>query len=156
MFFKDFFNFVDSPECYLNHDVSYIDRDGLQHYLNSDLDFCGYLARLGVIIAEGQCTIKVEQMERLYQLNDRTMHFFYNPAHGTTFKEHTDPHDVHIECHDGEKVMEVEGKVYTIHPGETLLIPANVRHRAINDKKALMVSYAINDTETLIRLCENN
>ena len=52
--------------------------------------------------------------------------------------------------------MEVEGKEIVLEPHDTLLIPANTEHRALNKEKALMISYGIHDTETLNGLREDD
>ena len=99
--------------------------------------------------------MKVEQIETLLFVQG-TVHAFYNQENGASFDVHTDPVDVIIECLDGTKVMEVEGKEISIAKGETLLIPAGTPHRALNYGKALMISHGIHDTETLNGIRENN
>jgi len=154
MNFSDFEQWLYSNECFENHDVSYIDIEGLQHYLDQT-DYHAYIAKVGILIAEKN-TIKVEQYEKVLKIVDKTAHVFYNQDNGPTFKLHQDPVDVIIECLDGEKDLEVRGARVTLNPGESLFIPANTKHRAINSKKALMISYGISDTETLSSIRKNN
>lgn len=149
MTFDQFEEFLLSAECHWEHDVSYIDKDGLQHYLDKceQWEYQSIIARW---LADDKITIKVEQMEKRYHWKDRTIHFFYSPAWGPTFDTHTDPVDVIIDCHDGIKHMEVNGTEHIITPGGAmLLIPAGTPHRALNYEKALIASHGINDTETL-------
>ena len=155
MTFDKFFKFLESTQCFEEHDVSIIDKDGLQHYVDQS-DYYSYLAYINKVIAAEEETIKVEQMERYWKFSDRTIHLFYNPKNGPTFDLHTDPTDVVIECKDGTKAMDVNGYEVILMPGDKLLIHAGTEHKALNYEKALMASHAIGDTETLNRLRENN
>ena len=155
MTFEQFEEFVLSDECYWNHDVSFIDEFGLQHYPIFEDNF-QYQIETAKKIAEQKVTIKVEQMERRYHWKDRTIHFFYNPINGPTFDTHIDPTDVIIDCHDGIKYMEVNGKEHKLVPGDKLLIHAGSPHKALNYEKALMASHGILDTETTNRICKDN
>lgn len=155
MNFTQFETFAMSEECFLNHDVSIIDEEGLQHQIAEE-NVWAHQAKLFKHISEQKYTIKIEQMERYWKFTDRTIHLFYNPKNGPTFDIHTDPVDVIIECKDGNKYMEVEGKEISLKPGDKLLIHAGTPHRALNYEKALMASHGINDTETLSRIRENN
>lgn len=149
MTFDQFEEFLLSEECFMEHDVSIINSSGEQHYILSD-EYWQYQIVMAMHLSKFTNTIKVEQMERRYDWSDRTIHFFYNPENGPTFDIHTDPVDVIIECHDGIKYMEVNGKTIKITPGgNKLLIRANTQHRALNYEKALMASHGISDTETL-------
>jgi mannose-6-phosphate isomerase-like protein (cupin superfamily) len=153
--FNEFEEFVLSEQCFNNHDVSYIDDDGLQHYLTCDSYFEYHPIVMHHLLMTNN-TIKVEQMERHYGYINQTAHIFFNKKDGPTFDIHTDPVKVIIECLDGTKYMEVEGKEIELRPGEYVHIPPNTEHRALNYKKALMVSYGISDTETLDGIRENN
>lgn len=156
MVFSQFEEFVMSSECYEHHDVSYIDSNGLQHYIDSEtINFWQYQSMIAQILVSSD-TLKVEQIERWFGYTDRTAHAFYNKENGPSFGIHEDPVDVLIECLDGKKWMEVDGKEIALEPHETLYIPANTPHRALNYEKALMISYGINDTETLSRIRENH
>lgn len=155
MTFTEFEEFLQSPTCYWEHDVSYIDKDGLQHLVSPD-EFWSYQIQMARLIAEEECTIKIEQMERYYGYKDRTVHLFYNPKFGPSFKIHTDPVHVMIECLAGSKSMEVDGVEIIFYPGDVIHIEAGTPHRALNYEKALMASHGINDTETLSRIRENN
>lgn len=151
MTFEQFFEFVRSNDCFESHDVSIIDTEGNQHYVDQS-EYYSYLANISTIIALKKETIKVEQMERYWRFDDRTIHVFYNPKNGPTFGTHTDPVNVFIECKDGVKSMEVDGKRITLLPGDKLLVPAGTPHKALNYEEALMASHGICDTETLNRL----
>lgn len=147
MRFLEFENFLLSKDCFKNHDVSCIDRDGNQHYVKAE-SYPEYQGTVSILLVTDN-TIKIEQYEKQFGYTDRTAHIFYNKANGPSFGVHTDPVDVLIECLDGVKTMEVEGKEISLEPHDTLFIPANTPHRALNYEKALMISYGINDTETL-------
>lgn len=154
MNFLEFENFLLSSECFCNQDVSYIDAKGKQHYLDQK-EYYAYLAEITkLIISEN--TIKVEQFEKVLGCKNKTAHVFYNKANGPSFSIHRDPIDVLIECLDGKKVMEVNGKKTVLKPNNSLYISANTPHRALNYEKALTISYGIDDTETLSRIRKND
>lgn len=156
MTFEQFEEFLLTEECFMEHDVSIINDLGEQHYILSD-DYWEYQITMALHISQFVNTIKVEQMEKRYDWSDRTIHFFYNPVNGPTFDAHTDPIDVIIDCHDGVKHMEVDGKTIEIRPGgNKLLIRANTPHKALNYEKALMASHGINDTETLSNIRQDD
>lgn len=148
--FIEFTNFVLSEQCFENHDVSYIDKEGKQHYLAFD-DFYIYQAKVAKQLMTKN-TIKVEQVEKLFDFKDVTAHIFFNKPEGFSFGVHTDPVDVLIACLDGKKSLEIDGKEVHLEQNESVLIPANTPHRALNYEKALMISYGIGDTETLKRI----
>ena len=155
MTFEEFEKYLLSETCFLNHDVSIIDQKQRQHYVNllsSNADFSEYQGLMSKHLAEGVVTIKIEQMEQHWTHDDRTIHVFYSPKNGPTFPEHSDYTDVMIECKDGVKWMEVEGKEISLNPGETLLIPRRTFHKALNYEKALMASHGIGDTASLERI----
>lgn len=154
MTFEKFENFLLSEDCYDNHDVSYIDYDGKQHYLNHD-NFWSYYPKVCYLLTTNY-TIKVEQYEKVLDIKNHTAHIFYNKKNGPSFDIHTDPTDVLIECLDGIKWLEIDGKPKKLNRYEHVIIPANTPHRALNYEKALMISYGINDTETLTRIHQND
>lgn len=149
MTFDDFIDFILSEQCFEEHDVSYIDDEGHQHYLEQN-DLHEYMHSI-MRIMQTKYTIKIEQMEKLFTV-DGTAHMFYNKAGGPSFGVHTDPVDVVITCYDGVKHMEVNGKSKKIKKGKSLRIPAGTEHRALNTTEAVMVSYGIRDTETINRI----
>lgn len=155
MRFQEFEKYLLSEDCFNNHDVSIIDKEQRQHYIVTN-DFTEYQACMAMHIAQDIMTIKVDQMERFFKREDRTVHVFYNPKNGPTFPEHSDDVDVIIECMDGTKWMELEGKEICLKPGEMLYIPKGAFHRALNHDKALMASHGIGDTASLERIRKNN
>ena len=150
MTFDTFIDFLFSNDCFENHDVSYIDIEGNQHYLDQS-DYFKYQTEIAKLIVSIN-TIKVEQIEKMFGYTDRTAHIFFNKKDGPSFGNHTDPVDVLIECLDGIKHLEIEGKEKVLEPHDTVHIPAGTTHRALNYEKALMISYGIGDTETLTRI----
>jgi len=69
-----------------------------------------------------------------------TAHIFIAPAGGYTFHEHTDPDHVLICVVEGEKTMVVEGVPHHLKAGDTLYIPADVKHYAVNEQASIMIS----------------
>ena len=149
MTFTEFEDFLFSKRCFENHDVSYIDIEGNQHYLDQT-DYMMYQIKVAELIVSIN-TIKVEQCEQWFNTTG-TAHIFYNKENGPSFGVHTDPVDVIIECLDGTKYMEIEGKEKVLKPKGFVHILAGTNHRALNYEKALMISYGASDTETLTRI----
>jgi len=161
--------FVVTEDCFKNNDVSIIDNDGLQHYLDNK-EYMIYLSQITAAIATGNTTIKIEQFEDFMNTeknlmlplvvkevgDDFTAHAFYNQANSGTFGIHTDPVDVFIQCLAGVKHLEVEGYEMFLGPHEIAYVPANTPHRALNKEKALVVSYGIYDTETSSSIRKND
>lgn len=154
MNFTEFESFLFSEDCFNNHDVSYIDTEGNQHYIECETypSYQGEIARTYMSLD----TIKIEQYEKVLGYDDRTVHIFFNKANGPSFGVHTDPVDVMIECLDGRKWLEIDGKEVVLSPDNNILIPAGTLHRALNYEKALMVSHGIGDTETSKRIHQDN
>ena len=155
MTFEQFEEFLMSGQCYNEHDVSIIDEDGLQHYIEPT-EYYAYCALMAEHLAMGKVTIKIEQMEKHWKFDDRTIHLFYNPKFGPTLEKHTDPVDVIIECKAGSKSMWVDGIEVILTPGDKLSIRAGTVHKALNYERALIASHGISDTETLDRIREDN
>ena len=155
MTFEQFEEFLMSGQCYNEHDVSIIDEDGLQHYIEPT-EYYAYCALMAEHLAMSKVTIKIEQMEKHWKFDDRTIHLFYNPKFGPTFEKHTDPVDVIIECKAGSKSMWVDGIEVILTPGDKLSIRAGTVHKALNYERALIASHGISDTETLDRIREDN
>tara|TARA_Y100000289_G_C3928875_1_gene155168 strand:- start:1343 stop:1810 length:468 start_codon:yes stop_codon:yes gene_type:complete len=151
MNFKDFEDFLLSEKCFKSHDVSIIREGGLQDQIDT-LHYWDYQSQMARHLVEEKVTIKVEQMERHWKFDDRTIHLFYNPKFGPTFDEHTDPVDVIIEVKAGSKSLEVDGLEVILTVGDKLMIPAGTKHKALNYEKALIASHGIGDTETLNRI----
>lgn len=149
MDFGEFWGFLLSEECFNQHDVSFIDHNGNQHYIKEN-DYYSYMGSVSDLMGT-KYTVKVEQMERKFEV-DGTAHMFYNVEGSPSFGVHTDPVDVVIKCCDGIKHMEVNGETKKIAKGESIRIPAGTEHKAVNTTKALMISYGILDTETLNRI----
>ena len=68
MTFDQFEEFIMSSDCYWEHDVSYIDKEGLQHLI-SPFEFYQYQIQVAKLIADQDVTIKIEQMERHWKLS---------------------------------------------------------------------------------------
>ncbi len=103
-------------------------------------------------------TIKVEGMERfskeVYELcqHFRYLHSFVGPVTchafiaqegSPSFPMHTDPDDVIIYCCDGRKSMDINGQHITLEVGESVWIPANTPHRALNEHASTMLSIGL-------------
>jgi quercetin dioxygenase-like cupin family protein len=60
-----------------------------------------------------------------------------------SFGLHTDPDDVIIFCIEGIKNIIVDGVKYKLKPQNSLFIPANKPHEAINEEDSLMLSFGL-------------
>lgn len=141
-----FEDYILSPAAYEYDRTYYIDNRGKDVKIISD-DYTEYFAKVQMKLAEQRDTLKVEGIERLCNWKDGTIHAFRYWKESPSFAEHTDPVDVIIEVLEGGKVMEMNGLKYNLIQYETLVIPANTPHRAINEKEGLMFSYGLSDTE---------
>lgn len=110
-----------------------IDENGLDH----DIE----LLAVDRHIAEGKNTVKVEGLESYFtEFHPRTVHCYIAPAGAPSFPEHQDPYDVEILCIDGIKTMIIDGKETNINKNESIVIPANVPHRATNKHDSVILS----------------
>lgn len=145
---SDFEEFIHSDLVYEQKVISVIDEEGRQIYINN----------LGELYKYTSCTIKLEQMEKynrgifeychfLAKNHNHngpvTCHAFRAFRQSTSFGLHTDPDDVIIYCISGKKKMIVDGIEHTLKPHDTLFIPANTPHEAINDDESLMLSFGL-------------
>lgn len=102
------------------------------------------------------CSIKLEGLERysrelavkcagLQIMYDHTgpmtCHAYRAFPGSESFGQHSDPVPVFLEVIEGTKNMIVAGEWHTLEVGDTLYIPANVPHEAINQDDSLMLSF---------------
>ena len=144
--YLSFEDYILSTEAYEYDRTYYIDNRGKDVKIISD-HYTEYFAKVQMKLAEQRDTLKVEGIERLCDWKDGTIHAFRYWKDSPSFAEHTDPVDVIIEVLEGGKVIEMDGLKYDLIQYETLVIPANTPHRAVNEKEGLMFSYGLSDTE---------
>jgi mannose-6-phosphate isomerase-like protein (cupin superfamily) len=110
-----------------------IDENGLDHQIDQ--------YQVVFRVAENKFTVKIEDLEQiLTEYHPKTVHCFVAPAGATSFDTHKDPCDVTIYCIEGIKSMIIDDIEHDIQAGETLFIPKNTPHRAINKYKSVMLS----------------
>jgi len=156
--YNEFYELVLSDYAIQQRIVYVIDNQSRQVLVESQSD----------LLCETTPTIKVEQMERYNQSifhfgqmlakdvehdGPVTCHAFRSYAGSPSFTEHTDPDDVYLYVLEGQKDIEMYGKVITITAGDKLFIPANTVHKAINTNECLMLSFAM---ENYIQMKVNN
>lgn len=144
----EFENFIHSSLIYEQKIISIIDETGRQILINS----------LSEIYKHRSCTIKLEQMEKYNILifeyctflsnkykhkGPVTCHLFRSFRQSKSFGLHVDPDDVIIYCVSGEKKMIVGDKEHILLPNESLFIPANTPHQAINENESLTLSFGL-------------
>lgn len=140
---------------YIHHPLPY------EHGLVFVIDQHGRQIRLmaaSELYQHGTVTIKVEGMERFSkQLWDGaqdlafknghdgpiTCHAFLADVNSPTFDFHTDPDDVIIYCCEGTKTIVVEQKMHVLNPGQSIFIPRNTVHKAVNHHPSLMLSFGL-------------
>lgn len=144
--YKDFEDYVLSHEAYMWDRTLYIDIDGKDVKIVSDT-YEEYFAKVQIKLAESFDTIKVEGIERLCNFTEGTIHAFRYWEGSPSFGVHEDPVDVLLHVTDGEKTIEVNGKIQNLLKNDFWHIPANTPHRALNNKEGLMFSYGLSDTE---------
>lgn len=104
------------------------------------------------------CTLKVEGYEKLslkiHEALHRvardlghtglvTCHLFRSPEGAASFPRHTDPDDVLIHVVTGRKTIVTDQCTYLLEAGDTLFIPRNTYHRAVNQHESLMLSIGL-------------
>ena len=72
-----------------------------------------------------------------------TCHAFRAFKNSKSFPEHTDPDDVFVEVLHGTLNLILKGKSILLSKGETIFIPSNTKHQAINDKESLILSFGL-------------
>lgn len=144
--YQDFEDYILSYDAYMFDRTYYIDNRGKDVRIISDT-YEEYFAKVQIKLVEQSDTLKVEGIERLCDWKDGTIHAFRYWESSPSFPDHTDPVDVVIEVQEGAKIMIVDNIKYDLRQFETVVIPANTPHRAVNEKEGLMFSYGMYDTE---------
>jgi len=72
-----------------------------------------------------------------------TCHAFRSYKNSKSFPEHTDPDNLFIQVIHGSLNLILDGKSIKLNMGETISIPANTKHQAINDDESLILSFGL-------------
>lgn len=146
----DFDNIIYHELSYKQRMVYAIDEIGREHSSDSILETQNYIKL--------NYSIKLEQLEKysqpLYEFcksiaslyghnGPTTCHAFKASKDSYTFPLHTDPDDVVLYGIDGCLQLELDGKLCQVGVGETLIIPADVSHRAVNMSDSLILSIGL-------------
>lgn len=144
----DVVKFIHNPLSYEQNLVSFINTKGEIIPLSS----------FSELYSDEPKTVKVEGMERfskeVYDLCEhfRHLHSFVGPItchafiaqeDSPSFPMHTDPDDVIIYCCEGRKSMDINGQYITLEVGESVWIPANTPHRALNEHASMILSIGL-------------
>ena len=144
----DFENFIHTNLVYEQKLISIIDKEGRQIYLDNLRELYEYPS----------CTIKLEQMEKYNQeifnycqtlsknhnhQKPITCHAFRAFKDSKSFGLHTDPDDVIMYCVYGSKKIIVNGVEHILKNQESLFIPTNTKHEAINEEESLVLSFGL-------------
>jgi len=145
---QDLDEIIFHPISYEQRMVSIIDNIGRQIFLHS----------VGELFQYPSHTIKVEGLEKYskeiekficllkedYQHNGPvTCHAFKSFKNSGSFGVHTDPDNVFLLVVDGTKHMTYNNVTYELTKDQSLFIPANSPHCAINNEDSLMLSFGL-------------
>ncbi len=145
---EKFEKFIFEESVYQENIISIIDDLGRQIFLEN----------LGQLQKNFGKTIKVESMEKFnfeiynfceclkVKYNHKgpvTCHAFRAFENSKSFPQHTDPDDVFLFVIFGEKKIILEGRTIILKEGDSLFIPSNTAHQAINEKESLMLSFGL-------------
>lgn len=140
--------FLHNPLAYEQNLVSKINSKGEQILLSSFRD----------LYDNEPHSIKIEGMERFSKsiwekcleygriynhIGPVTCHVFFAYENSPSFNMHTDPDDVIIYCCSGKKTMIIDNKHHIINEGESVYIPANTFHQALNEFAAVTLSFGL-------------
>ena len=144
----DFENFIHTNLVYEQKLISVIDKESRQIYVDNLKELYEYPS----------CTIKLEQMEKYNKeifnycqflakkyshQGPITCHLFWSLKGSKSFGLHIDPDNVIILCIEGIKDIVVDNIKYKLKPQDSLFIPANTPHEAINEENSLMLSFGL-------------
>lgn len=146
--YDDFEKFCLSNYALEEKIVSIIDYHGRQIQIESVSQFLSY----------NNCTIKIQSMEKYNSVIHNyckhlsevrkhngpvTCHAFRAYPDSISFNLHTDPDDVFLYVTQGVKTIQIENRYILLGVGESVFIPANTPHRALNKDSSLMLSFGL-------------
>ena len=140
----DFEKIIENDLIYQQHLLYYIDLDGKENSIND----------IGHLHSVYNYCIKLEGLEKYNESifnycksfshnGPVTCHAFRAFKNSKSFPEHTDPDDVFIEVIYGSLNLILDGKSIKLNTGETIFIPANTKHHAINNDESLILSFGL-------------
>jgi mannose-6-phosphate isomerase-like protein (cupin superfamily) len=136
------------PVSYEQRMISIIDNSGRQIVLEST----------GELFQYPNHTIKVEGLEKysteienyIQQLKEQyrhvgpvTCHAFKSFKNSSSFGKHSDPDNVLLLVVEGVKHMIYNDIIHELRKDQSLFIPANSQHCAINNEESLMLSFGL-------------
>lgn len=148
-------NSINEFEAFIGREFVY------QHGLISVVQNGGHhtvFSRTDLVKRYNGCTIKLEGLERYSKelaIKCAALKIYYSHPGPVTchayrafpgsesFGLHTDPMPVFLEVIEGTKNMIVNGEWHTLETGDTLFVPANTPHEAINQDESLMLSFGL-------------
>ena len=144
---NDFEKIIEHDFIYQQEMLHYIDTEGKERIVKD-------LGHLHFLIATQNCSIRLEGLDYYNKsLYDRclslknngpvTCHGFWSFKNSKSFPEHIDPIDVFVEVIYGSLNLILDGKSIILNKGETILIPANIKHQAVNDEESLILSFGL-------------
>ena len=67
---------------------------------------------------------------------------FFSLTSGTSSITHNDPYKVHILNFKGKMIYKLDAGLFELNPGDLLIIPAKMTHKAISLTPRIILSYA--------------
>ena len=141
---KEFETFIENDIVYEQHLLYYIDDLGRENLINN----------VGHLHSVYDKCIKIEGLEK-YNKNifehcksflhygPVTCHGFRSFKNSKSFPKHTDPDDVYIKVIHGDVSIVLKDIEYNLKNGDTLYIPSNTEHKAINKEESLILSFGL-------------
>ena len=144
---QEFEKIIENDLVYQQELLYYIDTEGKERTIKD-------LGHLHSLFATQNCSIRLEGLDYYNKsLYDRclslkhngpvTCHAFRSFKNSKSFPEHTDPIDVFVEVIHGSLNLILNGKSIILNKGETISIPSNTKHQAINDEESLILSFGL-------------
>ena len=130
------------PYPYEQQMVKYVTADGRQ-LTPHDASEVMKMRTFGTIKIEGMEKISKKVFDALKQFphdGPVTCHVFIAAENAPSFPDHTDPDGVLIYVVDGIKTMFVDDVPHILNAGQSIFIPANTKHRAVNVCASVMMS----------------
>jgi mannose-6-phosphate isomerase-like protein (cupin superfamily) len=136
------------PVSYEQRMISVIDGLGRQIVLSSAGELFQYPDHTIKVEGLEKYSAEIENYIRQLKIDYKhsgpvTCHAFKSFKNSSSFGNHTDPDNVFLLVVDGVKHMRYNNTTYRLEKGQSLFIPANNLHCAINTEESLMLSFGL-------------
>ena len=123
---------IESYNRYDNNQLFYIDQDGKDYSVKSQISFSEWL-----LIYKSFSTIKVEGLEDNYLIksqfsktkNINSIHLFVKQQEGFSFDWHKDNTNVYLHVIKGVKKVFIENEMFLVNSGDCIYIKKGKKHK---------------------------